>query len=251
MEGNVLVITIFGFLIALSGKLFGFVISRVTKNVSRRMQGTLMGFTAGVLIAFVCFSILPEAFEKAGVYFVIVGILAGVCLCVFLDGKILGLVVSHGSSVVSHGSAQSSFIKTGLIVAIGVMVHNLPEGIAIGSICAVSMQEGIKLGIVVLIHCIPEAIAVCIPLSKGGYSKSQIFFIIVLISLPMGIGSFIGAYLSGVTQIFLTLSLSFAGGVMLYITCGEILPESKDIWNGRLSTVGALLGFIIGILLTV
>ena len=37
---------------------------------------------------------------------------------------------------------------------------------------------------------------------------------------------------------------------MLYVTCGEILPESKELWGGKLSTVGALLGMVIGILCT-
>ena len=48
----------------------------------------------------------------------------------------------------------------------------------------------------------------------------------------------------------ISFCLSFAAGAMLYIVSGELIPESKKLYNGRISSVGNILGIIIGIIAT-
>ncbi len=241
---NIGIIGVLGFLIAFSGHLGGTLFTFTVKNKGERFRGGLLGFTAGILIAFVCFELLPEAFEQSNLWIGVLGMIAGVIFSAFMEGRINFL-----KSKFDH-NYNFKYIKAGILMCVGISIHHLPEGMAVGSLLHVSFLSGMKMAIIIALHCFPEAFAVVLPLKAGGISSLKIIFLIFILSIPMGIGSAVGALLSGISPLFIAFSLSLAGGVMLYITCGEIIPESKDIWKGRLSTVGSLVGFIIGVIIT-
>jgi ZIP family zinc transporter len=62
----------------------------------------------------------------------------------------------------------------------------------------------------------------------------------------MGIGALIGGILSNISSVITSVSLSFAAGLILYTICKEILPESIELWHGRLSAIGTVIGIIVG-----
>lgn len=90
-----------------------------------------------------------------------------------------------------------------------------------------------------------------LPMISGGVSKSKALFYTLLSGIPMGIGTLLGALLGGISTSFISVCLGFAGGAMLYIVFVELVPESKKIYLGRLSSIGNLLGIICGIILSV
>ena len=223
------------------GILTGIILSFLTSKKGKRFQGTIMGFTAGLMIATVCFDLLPEAFSRGGLYIGIIGVTLGVLITVKLDHTI-----NHYMKKTKYLKG-SQYLKTGLLMAFGLSIHNIPEGIAIGALAGSSMASGLRLAVIVALHCIPEGIAIAIPLKEAGIKKKVIIYYSFIFALPMGLGSFLGYFISGISVLFVALSLGLAGGIILYVTCGEILPESKEMWGGRLSTVGTMLGIILGI----
>ena len=244
MDKLILIAGLVGYGAAALGMVIGALLSLITTKKGKRFQGTVMGFTAGLMIAVVCFDLLPEAFERGGLYIGVIGILAGVLITTLVDNKI-----SSYTSVLRQ-TKSSRYLKTGILLALGFSIHSLPEGMAIGSLLVISFSAGIRLAIIIALHCIPEGIAVSIPLKEGGISIPRVLLYALLLAIPKGIGSLIGCLISEISAFFVTLCLGVAGGVMLYITCGEILPESKELWGGRLSTLGALLGIVAGIIIT-
>ena len=66
--------------------------------------------------------------------------------------------------------------------------------------------------------------------------------------ITTGIGAFFGAILGGISQSLISLCLAFAAGAMLYIVSGELIPESKKLYKGRLASIGNIAGFILGII---
>ena len=64
------------------------------------------------------------------------------------------------------------------------------------------------------------------------------------------IGSGIGAFVGGISEVTVGISLGFAGGAMLYIVSGELIPESRDMYKGRFSVLAYIVGFIAGIFVT-
>ncbi|WP_058486236.1 ZIP family metal transporter [Defluviitalea phaphyphila] len=230
-----------GYIAGFVGILVGVILSFLTSKKGKRFQGTIMGFTAGLMISIVCFDLLPEAFERGGLYIGIIGMILGIIIMVKLDNKVINYIKKIESS------KKIKYLKTGLLMGFVISIHNMPEGIAIGSLITISFYAGIRLAIIIALHCIPEGIAIAIPLREGGIKKRKIILYSFIFAIPMGLGSILGYIISEVSLLFVTLSIGFSGGIMLYVTCGELLPESKEMWRGRLSTIGTMLGIIIGI----
>jgi ZIP family zinc transporter len=114
----------------------------------------------------------------------------------------------------------------------------------------VSLAAGVSLAVMIAVHCFPEFLAVSLPLRQAGVSALKLLGLTFILALPMGLGALGGVFFSSLSPGFLNGCICFSGGVMLYIACGEILPESKEIWHGRLPALGAMAGFVIGVLLT-
>lgn len=86
-----------------------------------------------------------------------------------------------------------------------------------------------------------------VPMKNGGMKISKVIFYIVLSGITTGVGAFFGAIVGSISESIIAICLSFAAGAMLYIVSGELIPESNQLYKGRMTAVGNMLGFIIGI----
>lgn len=64
--------------------------------------------------------------------------------------------------------------------------------------------------------------------------------------LQQEFGAFFGSYIGTVSETVISICLSFAAGAMLYIITGELTPEANNLYKGRMSAIGNILGFLIG-----
>ena len=112
------------------------------------------------------------------------------------------------------------------------------------------MRLGLGLAIAICLHDIPEGISMAVPMKNGGMSKTKVIFYVILSGITTGVGAFFGAIIGSISQTVIAVCLSFAAGAMLYIVSGELIPESNKLYNGRMSTIGNMIGFIIGIFAT-
>lgn len=233
-------VTIIGFLCGMIGTGLGGLITFFIKNPTKRFMAVLLGFTSGIMISVVCFDLLPEAFRMGGIEVSLVGITLGVGII---------LIVEHfiPQRVSIKYSGDFNLLKSGILLGIGIAIHNFPEGLAVGSGFAANDYLGLGLAIVITIHDMPEGIAMAAPLKMGGVGRAKILLYTILAGIPMGIGAFIGELLGEISRMFICLCLSFAGGAMLYITCGELIPKTQSIYKGRISTIGMILGIMCGI----
>lgn len=85
-----------------------------------------------------------------------------------------------------------------------------------------------------------------IPLKQGGLNKIKIIIYVLLSGLATGLGAFIGSVIGNISQEVIAISLAFAAGTMLYVISGELVPEYNKLYNGKTSSLGNILGFIIG-----
>ncbi|MFA7163718.1 MAG: ZIP family metal transporter, partial [Eubacteriales bacterium] len=83
----------------------------------------------------------------------------------------------------------------------------------------------------------------------GGMGIFRVVLYSLLAGIPTGLGAFIGYILGEISPIFISLCLGFAGGAMVYITASELIPESRDLYKGRISAMGLVAGVFTGILL--
>ena len=97
---------------------------------------------------------------------------------------------------------------------------------------------------------IPEGLSMAIPMKNGGMSKIKALSYTILSGVTTGIGAFFGAAVGQVSQGLISICLAIAAGAMLYIVSGELIPESNKLYKGRMSALGNMIGFIIGIFAT-
>ena len=86
-----------------------------------------------------------------------------------------------------------------------------------------------------------------VPMKNGGIKSSRVIYYVVLSGMTTGIGAFFGSIIGGISEEVIALCLAFSAGAMIYIVSGELTPESNKIYHGRMTAIGNILGFIIGI----
>ncbi len=237
---HLLKITLFGLISGLIGTGLGGLSAFLVRNTSNRFMSSILEFSAGLMTAVVCFELLPEAFNLGGILFTFTGILFGILIVVLLENTLKHSDMFSGSG--------SSLRKTGVLMAIAIALHNLPEGFAVGSGFEVSSALGFTITAAIIIHDIPEGIAMAVPMRAGGFSRIKAFIYTLLSGVPMAFGALLGATLGKISDLLTAACLGFAGGAMLYIIFGELLPESKRLYFGRLSSMANVLGILCGII---
>jgi len=236
-------VTLIGFLCGMIGTGLGGIVTLFIRRPTNRIMAALLGFTSGIMISVVCFDLLPEAFSMGGIEMSLLGIMLGVAMILAIEQ----FIPEQASHKYSEGY---DFIRSGILLGLGIAIHNFPEGLAVGSGFAANDFLGLCLAIVIAIHDMPEGIAMAAPLKMGGIDRFKILAYTIMAGIPMGLGAFIGELLGEISRTFICLCLSFAGGAMLYITCGELIPKTQNIYKGRISTIGMIVGIICGIFIS-
>jgi ZIP family zinc transporter len=239
-------VTMIGFLSGIIGTGGGGLASFLINKRGNRFMSFILEFSGGLMMAVVCFDLLPEAFELGGLKFGIAGIIIGVIVIVYLEN-----ILNQFDSKKKVTTSNNRLLRAGILMGTGIALHNLPEGIAIGSGFGASTTLGLGLAFVIAIHDIPEGLAMALPMKAGGMKSLRVLVYTLLAGIPTGFGAFVGALLGEISDELISLCLGFAGGAMLYIVCGDIIPESKMIYKGRISTIGNILGIILGTIISI
>lgn len=208
-----------------------------------KIMGMLYGATSGLMLAMICFDILPEALDKGRTDLVFCGIIIGCLLGIILDEWVPMLEARLSIR------GNSGIGRTGLILAIGIAIHNLPEGFALGTMALAAEERIISFTVILALHSVPEGIAMAIPFIKARTPLIRLLLMAAGLGMIMGIGGMIGYRFSGVHENMISTGLGVAAGIILYIVCGELIPESRKIWNGRLTTLATIVGLMLGLIL--
>ncbi len=202
--------TLLGLFFGTFGTTIGGIIGIKFKNTSNKFLSFILELAAGLMVSIVCFELIPEALEIAGVGSVFIGIFIGVIVMIFCDN-----VVNKKYNTRSYN--KNSLLKTGIIVGIGLAIHNFPEGLAIGSGFEASPKLGLSLALAIALHDVPEGISMSVPMKSGGMKTSKALLYTAISGVTTGIGAFFGAILGGISESIIAICLSFAAGAMLYI----------------------------------
>lgn len=87
-----------------------------------------------------------------------------------------------------------------------------------------------------------------IPMKNGGMKPWKVMIYVILSGIATGIGALIGAIIGNISEQVIAICLAFAAGAMLYIVSGELIPESNKLYQGKMTAIGNMFGFIIGLL---
>jgi zinc transporter, ZIP family len=234
----------------------------LAKNVSRSLLNAMLGFAAGVMIAASFWSLLAPAItmsEGSGVPGWIpatVGFLMGGAFLWVVDRILphlhLGLEIEQAEGI------KTTWQRSVLLVT-AITLHNFPEGLAVGvafgavaaGLPAATLAGAIALTIGIGIQNFPEGLAVSMPLRREGFSRGKSFLYGQASGLVEPIAGVLGAAAVLLMQPLLPYALSFAAGAMIYVVVEELIPESQQGQDTHMSTIGAMLGFAVMMILDV
>jgi len=241
----IMVATLVGFMAGGLGSLGGGLVTVALGRFGEKWLSMMMGFSAGIMIAVVCFDLMPEAIHAGSMSLGLMGLLLGAISLLLVD---LYIPHSHGTS--EEKTKTAKFLRAGVLLAIGMTMHSIPEGLAVGAGYAIDNLHGLKLAVLIGIQKLPEGMAVCTPIMLGGVKRFKSLGCTVAAGLPVGIGAFIGVVAGNMSPLALSLSLGFAAGAMLFITCDSLIPDAQELASGHSATISMVVGVITGIFIS-
>lgn len=228
------------------------------KNVNKKVLNTILGFSAGVMIAASFWSLLSPAIDLSEELGYIVWMLptAGFIvggLFVLLSDRFLDRVLKNNKNLRSADS-----LKRCILLISAITIHNIPEGMAIGvafggiasGVPGMTVVAAVMLAIGIGIQNFPEGAAVSLPLRNEGFSRFKSFMFGQASALVEPVSAVIGVVLVLSIRSVLPFLLSFAAGAMIAVAARELLPESVKE-NKNLATLGLIFGFTIMMVLDV
>lgn len=228
-----------------------------SQRLSDRVQDTLFGFGAGVMLAACAFSLVIPGLEAAKS----IGVFGGGR---WAAGSVIGIAILLGAAALlsmdrllphehfikgREGQSAQKLRRTWLFV-IAIALHNLPEGLAIG--VGYAGNEGVRanaLATGIAIQDVPEGLVVAVALLSAGYRRTFAVVLGMLSGLVEPIGAVFGAAIVGYSAALLPWGLGFAAGAMLFVISHEIIPESHRKGHEAFATGGLMVGFVLMMLL--
>lgn len=148
-------IGILGLIFGMIGTTFGGIIGAFLDINSNKFVSFILEVAAGLMTSVICFDLIPESIEYSGITGVIIGIFLGVCMMFFCN-DFVNRKISRKNNIKLAKNSNIDLLKVGLIVGIGLAIHNFPEGLAIGSGFEASRKLGLSLAIAICFHDVPE-----------------------------------------------------------------------------------------------
>jgi len=232
------------------------------RDVSKRVLDAMLGFAAGVMIAASYWSLLAPSIEMSeGGNLPVwvppaVGFLIGVA---FLRGIDMILPHLHLGFPTEEAEGIKTPWRRSTLLVLAITLHNIPEGLAVGvafgavaaGFPAATLPAAVALAIGIGIQNFPEGLAVSMPLRREGMSRRRSFWYGQLSGVVEPIAGVIGAAAVILAKPILPYALAFAAGAMIFVVVEELVPESQRGGNTDLATMGAMIGFVVMMVLDV
>ena len=249
---------VIGILIPFIGTTFGSLIAFFIKdNLNLKIKKILLGFASGIMVAASIWSLIIPAIEQCESLGWFSWFPASFGL--FLGFLFLILINCINKFISKNKNKPNLKIKKKSLMVFSIIIHNIPEGMAVGVAMAaayygnslLTMTMAIALSVGVAVQNIPEGAIVAIDLKMKGLSKTKSFLCGVLSGVVEPIFSIITFFITGIVSLVMPYILSFAAGCMLFVVISEIIPEATEDLGTNFCSVGFVLGFIIMMILDV
>lgn len=215
------------------------------RRLDMRLYDTLLGFAAGVMTSIATMGLVHEALTRGSVLITLVGVVAGATVLFALDR-----LLPHEHEALSFQCTNPIAYRRGLMLFSALALHNVPEGLAVGTAFMAQPRLGLLLALAIALHNIPEGIAVAGPFRACGMPRRQYVAWAAISGLAEPVAALLGAGFVTFFDAILPFSLAFAGGAMLYVVSDELIPESHSHGYEHEATFGFITGFLLLMVLT-
>ena len=237
----------------------GSAIAFVIRKFNTSYLSFLLGLSAGVMVYISFTELLGTAIEDVGFLKANIAFFVGIIFFALIDILVphsyeeesaedhrLGVTAEKDNSISS--SSKSALKRGGIFIALGIAIHNFPEGmVTFASAATGDVSLGIMIAVAIAVHNIPEGIAVSVPILYSTGSRKKAFGYSFLSGLAEPVGALIGflILMPFLTPDILSMTLAFVAGIMVYISLDEILPMAHRYGREHLVIIGIVSGMAI------
>lgn len=229
----------------------GSVIAIFFRDPGPRFMSFTLGFSSGVMILVSFVELLQGGIDSVGFATAHVAFFLGIAAMFVIDffvphTYILEATGFTGDTADSSDNAEK-LRKASFFVALGIAIHNFPEGMVTFAGTLKDIDVGIALAVAVAVHNIPEGIAVAVPVYAVTRSAGRAFKWSFLSGLSEPVGALIAALilLPILSDAVLGWMLCLVAGFMIYISFDELLPVAHSYGYEHLPILGVASGMIV------
>lgn len=214
----------------------------ILKNIKNKEKLSLFTISLACVVMFglLTFDLLPELLESKKIYLIIPGII-GFSLLIILDKLIPHHHHEHSENKCDIHDHDLHLNHIGIVTIISLAIHNMLEGLTLYSVTLNSLNSGILMMIGVSLHNIPLGFQIGNSIDNHKYNKFLIFFLCI--------SSFLGALIiiifGNLNEIIENILLSLTFGMLLYILIFELFNEIKSSLKKKETIYGIIIGVVI------
>jgi ZIP family zinc transporter len=228
-----------GFLVGVLPVALGLLWLPALRQASPVWLSAFMAFTAG-LLSFLGVEALSEAFELQALLPAALGgaglVLLGVAL------SYLGMTAI--ATKLTKGSAATGLVLA-FLVALGIGLHNMGEGLAIGASFAIGeIQLGSFLIVGFMIHNVTEGLGIATPIAKTRTALLVLVGLVLVAGAPTILGAWIGGYTTNEVLAALFFAIAAGAAFQVVVEVGRYVARNAP---GGLRSGHAIAGFIVGV----
>ncbi len=230
----------------------GGLIAIFSKNTNKKFLAFSLGVSAGVMLYVSFMELLTKAMTvlsvdygaKLGTTLAAASFFCGMFLAALIDKFIPEADVV--SAALDEGK-NSKLMRTGLVTALALGIHNFPEGMATFVSALSSPVMAIPIVVAIAIHNIPEGIAVAVPIYFATNNKKSAFLYTFASGIAEPVGAIIGylvlmPYISERVNAYV---FAVVAGLMVFISVDELLPSAREYSQSHLAVYGLVAGMIV------
>lgn len=227
------------------------------KKTNAKLLSVMLGLSAGVMIYVSFVDIFPsgqallksELGKKSGAWVTAAAFFGGMFLIALIDKLIPMKENPHESRSIENVNSYATDLKgglmrTGLLTAIAIAIHNFPEGIATFTAALHDATIGVPIAIAIALHNIPEGISVAIPVycATGNRKKAFIWSFLSGLAEPVGALLAFLILMPYLNNVVFGILFTAVAGIMVYISMDELLPTAEEYGEHHLAIAGLIAG---------
>ena len=203
-----------------------------------------LGLSGGVMLYVSFVELLPSTIKNVGPIKANIAFFGGIILVMLIDFFVPHEYIAERIETNTH---DKKLMAAGIFIALGIGIHNFPEGLAVFMSALVNIKLGIALAIAIALHNIPEGIAVAMPIFYATKSRRKAFWYSFLSGFAEPAGAVIAIFIlmPFLNPSVLSFSLAFVAGIMVFISFDELLPLSCQSEGYHIAILGVILGMAI------
>ncbi len=216
------------------------------KNITDDFLSKSLGFSAGVMLYVSLIEIFQKGNQNISIYkgdkngylFTMIIFLLGIVFMMIIDK-----FIPHDVEV----DKENNLLRLGIISALAVSIHNIPEGLATFASALYDKQLGLSISFAIAVHNIPEGIIIAIPIYTATKSKKQAFIATLLSGLSEPLGALIGFILfkDFFSNFIFGVIFAFVSGIMVYISINELIPCALKYGEKKKVTLSFTIGMLV------